>query len=199
MHKLRYPCVYTQWRMAMFSRGSRKCSVIFALTWGKNIISSNPSIPLMFSALTASPKPGARGYPAKAVQNKTEQTLFHEVMPEVVVTTCCGCQEYKWVMKQSGRFMGKRCLQQGFGFYGCGILFEDQHLVGWDGSHLTKWDKCFSAGRIADLVRRPLNKEWWGEDRVSSSRICKWPDAELLEVCIGHRWVQDGWLFRKAI
>lgn len=53
----------------------------------------------MLSALTASPKSGARGYPAKAVQNKTEQTLFGEVMPEIVVTRYCGCQDHQWVMK----------------------------------------------------------------------------------------------------
>ena len=119
----------------------------------------NPNIPLMLSALTASAKSGARGYPAKVVQNKTEQTLFHEVMSEIVVIRSCGCQEYKWVMKLLGRFMGRRCLQQRFGFCDCGILFEDQHLVGRDGSHLTKWDKCISAGGMADLVRRSLNKE----------------------------------------
>lgn len=113
----------------------------------------------MLSALTASAKSGARGYPPKAVQNKTEQTLFHKVMPEIVVARYCGCQEYKRVMRQLDRFMGRRCQQQGFGFYDCEILFEDQYLVGRDGSHLTRWDKCISASRMADLVRRSLNKE----------------------------------------
>ena len=131
--------------------------VIFDPTLDRDLISLNPKIPLMLSALTASHKPGARGYPAKAVQNKTEQTLFHEVMPEIVVARYCGCQEHKWVTKWLGRFMGRRCLQQGFGFYGCGIQFEDQHVVGGVGSHLSKWDKCISAGRMADLVRRSLN------------------------------------------
>lgn len=133
--------------------------MIFAPTGGKDFISLNSDIPLMLSALTASPKSEARRHPAKAVQNKTEQTLFYEVMPEIVVTRYCGCPEYKWVMKRLRRFIGRRCLQQGFGFCDCGILSEDQHLVVRNGSHLKKWDTCISAGRITDVVRRSLNKE----------------------------------------
>lgn len=76
--------------------------------------------------------------------------------------------------------MGRR-LQQDFGFYDCGILFEDQHLFVRDGSHITKWYKCISADMMADLVRRSLNKVWLGKDRVTSS-VYEWLDAELLGV-----------------
>lgn len=56
---------------------------------------------------------------------------------------------------------GRRSQPQGGPFYSHGLLSEDGRLLETDGIHLEKQSKDTFASRLAKLVRRHLNKEWW--------------------------------------
>ncbi|CAM5095700.1 unnamed protein product [Natator depressus] len=50
------------------------------------------------------------------------------------------------------------CRREGFGFFDHGMVFQEGGVLGRDGLHLTKKEKSIFASRLANLVRRALNK-----------------------------------------
>lgn len=47
--------------------------------------------------------------------------------------------------------------QQGFSFFDCGMVFQEDGMLARDGVHLTE-----GVSRLADLVRRALTLVHWG-------------------------------------
>nr|XP_048673056.1 uncharacterized protein LOC125620874 isoform X1 [Caretta caretta] len=56
------------------------------------------------------------------------------------------------------------CRREGFGFFDHGMVFHEGGVLGRDGLHLTKRGKSIFASRLANLVRRALNKVHQGKE-----------------------------------
>ena len=58
-----------------------------------------------------------------------------------------------------------------FGFYNHGALFSEQHLLRRGKICLSRQGKNMFTVRMAELIRRALNKEWWGRDRATTGPV----------------------------